>query len=150
MAVLFRRFAQSFVCAACRPGGEHQNDAVWSPMMSRTSPRRTDRVESLKFSCRCGFSPNARQMRTMAFCALPLVFAIERVLQWVAPAGFFSKVRVATASILGTVIFLGCPASPRPPSRSVAWPTSQASPLRPRSTPTPPSVVQGASCTRSG
>jgi len=77
-------------------------------------------LESLKFSCKCGFSPNARQIRMIAFCVSPLALAIERVLQCVAPTGFFSSVRVTTASILASVILRGWPgrgASPKPASR---------------------------------
>jgi hypothetical protein len=40
----------------------------YSPMISRTFSTKNGSVESLKFFYRWGFSPNARQIRTMAFC----------------------------------------------------------------------------------
>lgn len=42
--------------------------------MSRAFSTKSGSLESLKFSCRCGFSPDARQMRTMAFCVIPFGF----------------------------------------------------------------------------
>ena len=48
-------------------------------------------VESLKFSCKCGLRPKARQMRTMAFWLSPLAAAMVRVLQWVAWLAAFPK-----------------------------------------------------------
>ena len=43
--------------------------------------------ESLNASVRCGFSPNARQMRLTAVWLIPVAAAIDRVDQWVAFAG---------------------------------------------------------------
>lgn len=90
--------------------------------MSRTFSTKNASVESLKFSCRGGFSPKARQMRTMAFWLSPLAWAMVRVLQCVAWAGRVSSVRVMTASTFASVSLRGCPergASPRAPSRPV-------------------------------
>ena len=88
--------------------------------MSRTFSTKKASVESLKFSCKWGLRPKARQMRTMAFWLRPLAWAMVRVLQCVAFLGRVSSVRVTTASTLASVSLRGWPergASPKAPNR---------------------------------
>jgi len=47
--------------------------------MSRTFSTKSGSGESLKVSTRCGFSPNARQIRLTADWLIPVAWAIERV-----------------------------------------------------------------------
>src|SRR5689334_19438124 len=77
--------------------------------MSRTFSTKNGSVDSLKFSCKWGLSPKARQMRTMAFWVRPVAAAMERVLQWVACGGRVSRVRVTTASTCASVRVRGGP-----------------------------------------
>jgi len=64
--------------------------------------------------------PKARQIRVMVVWLIPTSAAIERVDQWVASFGFFSRVLTITASTWSSVIFLGAPgrgSSERPSRR---------------------------------
>ena len=64
----------------------------------------------------------ARQMRLMADCDIPISRAIMRVLQCVASLGVDSKVRVITASICASLILRGLPlrGASSSPSRRIA------------------------------
>lgn len=48
-------------------------------------------VDSFQVSTRCGLSPNARQIREIAVCDMPVAVAIERVDQWVPCRGGVSS-----------------------------------------------------------
>ncbi len=88
--------------------------------MSRTFSTKSGSLESLNVSCRCGCRPKARQMRETAVCDRPASRAMERVLQWVAPAGTLSNVLAITASMRVSSMLRGAPgrgASSRPSSR---------------------------------
>ncbi len=79
--------------------------------------------ESLNVSARCGWSPNARQIRCTADCVRPTSAAIDRVDQCVASLGADSSVLVITSSTIASVIVRGCPgrgSSTRPSSRSAS------------------------------
>ena len=78
--------------------------------MSRTFSMNRTR-DSLKVSQRCGFRPNARQMRLTVAALSPHALAIERVLQCVAPAGIVSKVCTTTRSTSSSPIVRGAPRS---------------------------------------
>ena len=67
--------------------------------MSRTFSINNGSRESLKVSLRCGCSANARQMRWMVVGAMPVAWASERTLQWVASAGVDSSVRRLLAQL---------------------------------------------------
>ena len=76
--------------------------------------------DSLKLFVRCGCSPKACQMRCTLIGLTPVAFASVRVLQWVAPRGVVSNVRVTTASTCVSLIVRGAPgrgssSSPSPP-----------------------------------
>jgi hypothetical protein len=66
-------------------------------------------VLSLQLRTRCGFSPNARQMRDTAVCDRPVAAAIDRVDQCVSWPGPCSKVLVMTSSIFSSVTVRGRP-----------------------------------------
>jgi hypothetical protein len=55
-------------------------------------------VDSLKVSTRWGLSPNARQIRLIADCDIPVARANDRVDQWVASVGAVSRVATSTCS----------------------------------------------------
>jgi hypothetical protein len=61
---------------------------------------------SFQAAWRCGWSPNAFQIRT-ADCVRPTSAAIERVDQCVASRGVVSSVLTITSSTLASLIFLG-------------------------------------------
>ena len=91
--------------------------------MSRTFSTNSGSVDSLKVSLRCGFSPKARQTRPTVEADRPAALAIERRLQWVAPAGIASRVRVTSAATASSPIRRGAPllgSSDRPASRAAA------------------------------
>jgi len=78
--------------------------------------------DSLKLSLRWGWSAKARQMRLVAVWLTPLLCAMERVLQWVAPAGWCSRVWIITPSTCSSVSLRGAPGrgssnSPSTPAR---------------------------------
>src|SRR3954452_25325157 len=66
-------------------------------------------LDSFQVSWRCGWSPNAFQMRCTAVWLRPTSAAIERVDQCVASFGVVSSVLTITSSTLASLIFLGCP-----------------------------------------
>jgi hypothetical protein len=73
----------------------------------------------LKVSARCGCSPNACQIRKIAFCVKPASAAIDRVDQCVAFLGVVSNVLTTTSSTWSSVIVGGRPgrgSSTRPSS----------------------------------
>src|SRR3954452_14594898 len=75
---------------------------------------------SFQDSCRCGCSPNARQIRDTADCDRPRSAANERVDQCVASVGVVSNVRVITASTCSSETVRGRPgrgSSSNPSSR---------------------------------
>ncbi|MGH3794886.1 MAG: hypothetical protein ACRDSP_08350 [Pseudonocardiaceae bacterium] len=51
--------------------------------MSRTFSMNCGSVESFQVSTRCALSPNARQIREIADCDIPVAAAIDRVDQCV-------------------------------------------------------------------
>ena len=65
--------------------------------------------ESLQRLWRCGWSPNAFQIRCTADWVRPTSAAIERVDQCVASLGVVSSVLTITSSTLASVIVRGCP-----------------------------------------
>lgn len=91
--------------------------------MSRTFSTNAGSVESLKVSLRCGRRPKARQTRPTVVAERPAALAIERRLQWVAPAGIASRVRVTSAATASSPIRRGAPllgSSDSPASRAAA------------------------------
>ena len=72
---------------------------------------------------RCGLRPNARQIREIADCDMPVAAAIDRVDQCVsAPGPRSSSVLVITSSTCSSVIFRGAPSrgsSLKPSSRDI-------------------------------
>jgi len=108
--------------------------------MSWTLSTNSGSLESLKVSWRCGWSPNARQIRDTAVCVSPTSVAIDRVDQCVASFGVVSSVLVITASTWSSVIVRG-----RPGRGSSVSPSSRCSANRlrhlatmPRDTPSSP------------
>jgi hypothetical protein len=96
--------------------------------------------ESFQVSVRCGWSPNARQIRDTAVCVSPTSPAIDRVDQCVASFGAVSSVLTITSSTCASLIVRGRPgrgSSVRPSRRSspkrlrhfraVAWSMSRRS-----------------------
>ena len=81
----------------------------YSPTMSRTLSMNWGSVDSFQAASRCGLSPKARQIPTMAVWLIPLAWAMERVDQWVASVGVSSSVLVITASTWASVIVRGTP-----------------------------------------
>ena len=77
--------------------------------MSRTLSTNSGSVDNLKVSARCGCRPKARQMRCTLEVEMPLLRAIARELQWVAPSGMVSRVATTTASTLASSIERGTP-----------------------------------------
>ena len=93
---------------------------MYRPTMSHTFSTNIGSVESLNVSCRCGCSPNARQMRRIAFWVMPISRAISRALQRVAPTGMDFSVLATTASTRSSSMVRGAPergASSRPSRR---------------------------------
>ena len=81
-------------------GAQHQRLVgrmqVQAPTTSRTFSMNSGSLESWNVSARCGCKANARQMRLTALWLKPLRWAMERVDQWVASGGRFSRVNVST------------------------------------------------------
>ena len=77
--------------------------------MSWTFSTNNGSLESFKVSWRCGWSPNACQIRDTAVCVSPTSAAIDRVDQCVASRGVLSSVLVITASTCSSVIVRGRP-----------------------------------------
>ena len=74
-------------------------------------------------SRRCGWSPNACQIRSTADCVNPTSRAIDRVDQCVASFGVVSSVRTITSSTCSSLIVRGRPgrgSSSTPSSRRAA------------------------------
>jgi hypothetical protein len=93
--------------------------------MSRTFSTSCGSVESLKLSLRCGRRPKARQMRFTAIRLIPARLAISRVLQWVAPLGAVSSVRITTCSTCSSVILRGAPGRGSSSKPSKRWATNR-------------------------
>src|ERR1019366_10372181 len=72
--------------------------------MSRTFSMKNRSVDSLKVSTRCGCKENARQMREIADCGIPVACAMFRVDQCLPCGGVDSKVRVIKASTCASEI----------------------------------------------
>ena len=67
-------------------------------------------ADSFQVCTRCGLSPNARQIREIADCDIPVAVAIDRVDQCVSfLGGLCSKVAVITRSTCSSVILRGAP-----------------------------------------
>ena len=71
--------------------------------------------------------PNARQIRLIAFCDMPIASAIDRVDQCVAPGGASSRVLTSTPSIISSLIVRG-----RPGRGSSTSPSRRRTANRPR------------------
>ena len=110
----------------------------YSPTTSRTLSMNCGSVDSLKVSTRCGLSPNARQIRLIADCDIPVARANDRVDQCVASVGVVSSVMTSTCSTGSSVIVRATPGRAR---RGSEWPaTSDKVDSHPRA----PSQSQGA------
>ena len=81
-------------------------------------------------SWRCGWSPNARQIRDTAVCVSPTSLAIDRVDQCVASFGVLSSVLVITASTCSSVIVRGRPGRGSSVSPSSRCSANRDAPLR--------------------
>jgi len=57
----------------------------------------------------CGLRPNVRHIRPIVAWLMPTCAAILRVLQWVFPFGFSSRVFTKTASTASSPIVRGAP-----------------------------------------
>jgi hypothetical protein len=128
--------------------------------MSRTLSMNCGSVDSFQVCCRCGLSPNARQIREIAVWLIPVARAIDRVDQWLSwLGGGSSNVLVSTCSTRSSAMVRGRPgrgSSDRPSSRSatnrrrhlptvcgqipnrsatcwLVWPSAQASTILARS-----------------
>lgn len=67
-------------------------------------------MDSFQVCTRCGLSPNARQIREIADCDIPVALAIDRVDQCVSPfAEDSSNVLTITDSTCSSVIVRGAP-----------------------------------------
>ncbi|CAM5227224.1 hypothetical protein SHIRM173S_09912 [Streptomyces hirsutus] len=85
-------------------GGSRQG-----PTTSRTLSMSNGSVDSRDVCERCGARANARQIREIADCDMPVAAAIDLVDQWVAFFGFSSGVLTMTRSTSASVIFRGAP-----------------------------------------
>jgi len=83
--------------------------SMYRPTMSRTLPKNSGSVDSLKVSCQWGCSPKALQMRDTALCDMPSSCAMRRVLQCAAPSGTLSSVLATTASTRASSIVRRAP-----------------------------------------
>ena len=81
----------------------------YNPTMSRTLSMNNGSGDSLKLSTKCGFRPNARQIRLTADWVIPVEVASERVDQCVALAGVSSSVLTITRSTSSSPIDRGAP-----------------------------------------
>ncbi len=77
--------------------------------MSRTFSTNCGSVDSLNVSVRCGCKQKACQIRWTDDADTPAAFAMPRVLQCVASAGFVSSVFVTISSIRSSPILRGAP-----------------------------------------
>lgn len=80
---------------------------------SRTSSMKSGSVDSLNVCDRCGARANARQIREIADCDMPVAAAIDLVDQWVAFFGVSSSVLTMTRSTSASVVFRGTPVGVR-------------------------------------
>ena len=81
----------------------------YRPQMSYSLSTNNGSLESFQCSWRCGCSPNARQIRLIAFWLIPISAAIDRVDQCVAFFGVLSSVLITTASTCSSAIVRGRP-----------------------------------------
>jgi hypothetical protein len=85
-------------------------------------------ADSFQVSVKCGLRPNARQIREIADCDMPVAAAIDRVDQCVScPGPRSSSVLVMTSPTCSSVIFRGAPGR-----GSSARPSNRAARNRPR------------------
>lgn len=77
--------------------------------MSWTLSTNSGSGDNLKLSTRCGFNPNARQIRLIAVWLMPVASAIDLVDQCVAFAGLVSSVFTITRSTSSSLIVRGFP-----------------------------------------
>ena len=83
-------------------------------------------VDSFQVCTRCGLSPNARQIREIADCDIPVALAIDRVDQCVSPlAADSSSVLTITDSTCSSVIFRGAPGRGWSVNPSSRWTTNR-------------------------
>src|ERR1039457_3058636 len=102
---------------------------MYRPTTSRTLPVNCGSEGSFQVSSRCGFSPNARQIRDTAVWFRPAARAIDRVDQCVSRfGGLRSSVFTITSSACSSVIFRGCPGRGSSPSPSSPPGTNRAPP----------------------
>lgn len=99
--------------------------------MSRTFSTKNGSVESLKWRCRCGSNPNARQMRCTVDFESRVWPAICRTLQCVPPFGFVSSVLRTNWATRSSLIGRG-----RPGRNSSCSPATPCSTKRRRHLPT--------------
>src|ERR1700675_2542368 len=81
----------------------------YSPTISRTFSTENGSLESLKCFCRCGSNPKACQMRCTVDFDSRVSAAICRILQWVPPFGFVSKVLRTNCATRSSLIGRGRP-----------------------------------------
>ncbi|MFF0205840.1 hypothetical protein [Streptomyces sp. NPDC005017] len=84
-------------------------------------------MENLKVCERCGARANARQIREMVDCDIPMAAAIDLVDQWVAFFGVCSSVLTMTRSTSASMVFRG-DAEPRVVTQAVQTPLDEAPP----------------------
>ena len=82
-------------------------------------------MDSLKLSCRWGFSPKADHTRCTVDFDSPVVFAIPRQLQWVSPSGVLSSVLVTSWAIFSSSMLRGLPERSSSYSPSTPWLTNR-------------------------
>ncbi len=75
--------------------------------MSHTFSMNSGSGDNLKDSRRWGFRPKALQMPLTPVWLIPVAWAVERVDQWVAPAGIASRVITMARSTSSSVIERG-------------------------------------------
>ena len=110
--------------------------------MSRTLSTNCGSVDSFQVCTRCGLSPNARQIREIAVCDIPVALAIDRLDQCVSPfAGDSSSVLTITDSTCSSVIFRGAPGRGSSVSPSSRWATNRERHLATVSRATPSSAA---------
>src|SRR6266540_2391078 len=99
--------------------------------LTRTLSMNCGSGDSLNVSTWCGLSANARQIRLIADCDIPVAAAIDRVDQCVALSGWASSVVTMTRSTSSSPIVRGLP------GRGSSWsPSSPRSANRTRHLPT--------------
>jgi hypothetical protein len=104
-----RSSAWTWVFSSTHSTSARSGGFKYRPTMSRTFSTTCGSADSLTLSCRCGLSPNARQIRDTADWLIPVARAIDRVDQCVAVAGRDSNVFTITSSTRSSVTVRGAP-----------------------------------------